>query len=115
MLEGSVIVSERWGSHELIPMYDAAGSVYGMIYDGEAYNFLRNLQGDVISVIDKNETTCANYSYDAWGKCTILSDTNGIADINPFGVPRVLLRQRDGIVSSNLTLLRPRNRTLYFA
>lgn len=26
-------------------------------------------QRDVISIIDQNETICANYSYDAWGKC----------------------------------------------
>jgi len=42
------------------------------------------LQGDVIAIVDKNATTVARYSYNAWGVPTITQDSVGIASINPF-------------------------------
>ena len=85
-LEGLRIVCEKWANHELVPMYDSVGSVYGIIYDDIAYYFMRNIQGDIVSVMDKDGNAVAKYAYDAWGKCTVLSDTSGcgIANINPF-------------------------------
>jgi len=85
-LAGSDIVCESWGSHVLIPMYDAGGSVYGILYDKEAYYFVRNLQGDVVEILDKSGTPMAEYAYDAWGKCTLVREMSGsgIGRINPF-------------------------------
>ena len=85
-LAGSDIVCESWGSHVLIPMYDAGGSVYGILYDKEAYYFVRNLQGDVVEILDKSGTPMAEYAYDAWGKCTLVREMSGsgIGGINPF-------------------------------
>ena len=44
------------------------------------------MQGDVIAITDDAGTTIARYAYDAWGKCTVVSDNSGvnIATINPF-------------------------------
>ena len=42
------------------------------------------MQGDVIAIVDEDAETVANYSYDAWGVPTIVQDTVGIAQINPF-------------------------------
>ena len=51
-----------------------------------AYYFLKNLQGDIIAIVNENRETVARYRYDAWGVCTIISDTSNcnIATINPF-------------------------------
>ena len=67
-------------------LYDIDGSVCGIIYNGTAYYFYKNLQGDVIAIADSTGTVKAAYTYDAWGKCTVVSDTSGcnIANINPF-------------------------------
>ena len=46
---------------------------------------MKNLQGDIIAITNKNGKTVAEYSYDAWGVPTILSDSTGvIANVNPF-------------------------------
>ena len=50
------------------------------------YYFIKNLQGDVITIVDKDAQPVARYSYDAWGVPTVTLDTSDcqIADINPF-------------------------------
>ena len=86
ILDGTNILREAWGENVLIPLYDNQEQVCGIEYNGSAYFFLKNLQGDVIAITDHNGDTVARYSYDAWGVCTILSDTSetDIASINPY-------------------------------
>ena len=85
-LDGTKILKEEWLSNKLIPLYDNEDSVCGIEYNGTPYYFQKNLQGDVIAIVDKRAQVIANYSYDAWGVCTITRDDTsiGIADINPF-------------------------------
>ena len=92
MLDGSRILRELWGSNELMPIYDNADSVSGIIYNGVSYYFQKNLQGDVIELVDEEAEVVARYTYDAWGKVTGVRDKNGnaitdtahIAHVNPF-------------------------------
>ena len=67
-------------------LYDIDGTVCGLKYNGTAYYFYKNLQDDVIAIADDTGTVKATYTYDAWGVCTVASDTSGcnIATINPF-------------------------------
>ena len=83
-LDGAKILKETWENNVLTPLYDNADDVCGIIYNGTPYFFIKNLQGDVIAITDDNGETVAKYSYDAWGVCSILQDTNGIANINPY-------------------------------
>jgi RHS repeat-associated protein len=85
-LDGTNIIREQWAQDTLIPLYDLDGTVCGIDYNGTAYYFYKNLQGDVIAITDDTGATVAKYRYDAWGKCTIVSDTtiDRIATINPF-------------------------------
>ncbi len=48
------------------------------------YYYLKNIQGDILRIYDDSGVLYAEYSYDAWGKCTIKSNTDNIANINPF-------------------------------
>ena len=61
-LQGEKIIAEKIGEEYLKFYYDATG-ICGFNYNGIDY---------------------AEYSYDAWGKCTIKSNTDNIANINPF-------------------------------
>ena len=73
------------GENTLIPLCDNEDGVCGILYNNIPYYFIKNLQGDVIAIVDKDAKTVARYSYDAWGACTILSDgTDVIANVNPF-------------------------------
>ena len=67
-------------------LYDLDGTVCGLKHNGTAYYFYKNLQGDIIAITDDTGATVARYTYDVWGKCTIVSDSSGvgIATINPF-------------------------------
>ena len=90
MLEGSKILCEKWENHTLLPLYDNEEGVCGVLYDHVPYYFAKNLQGDVIAILDKDAQTVARYTYDAWGVCTNATTytdlTNGIdiATVNPF-------------------------------
>ena len=83
-LDGTKILRETWEGNTLIPLYDNEDSVCGILYNGIPYYFIKNLQGDVIAIVDKDAKTVARYSYDAWGVCTVTQDSVGIASVNPF-------------------------------
>ena len=90
ILDGTKILRETWGYNTLIPLYDNEDSVCGILYNNVPYYFVKNLQGDVIAITDKDAQTVARYSYDAWGTCTSaitnteLTCGDDIATINPF-------------------------------
>ena len=74
-------------------LYDLDGTVCGLKYNGTAYYFYKNLQGDVIAITNDTGAVVARYTYDAWGKVLSVKDANGIdisetavhiANINPF-------------------------------
>ncbi|MBQ5320623.1 MAG: RHS repeat-associated core domain-containing protein [Oscillospiraceae bacterium] len=53
-------------------IYDENGSIYGFVVDNTAkYYYTKNLQGDIIGILDASGTTIVEYSYDAWGKATV--------------------------------------------
>ena len=85
-LDGTKILRETWGEDTLVPLYDNGDSVCGILYNSVPYYFIKNLQGDVIAIVDKTAQTVARYSYDAWGVPTIKEDTSScsIATITPF-------------------------------
>ncbi len=51
-----------------------------------AYYFQRNLQGDIIAIYNTSGSKVVEYSYDAYGNCSITSATTDytIADVNPI-------------------------------
>ena len=85
-LDGTKILCEKWDNNTIVPLYDNEDSVCGIVYNDEPFYFQKNLQGDVIGIVDKDAQSVAKYSYDAWGVCTIVSDTSdiAIATINPY-------------------------------
>lgn len=86
VLDGAKILRETWDNNTLIPLYDNEDNVCGIEYNGTAYYFLKNLQGDVIAITDNSGKAVAKYSYDAWGVCTVTQDTSDrtIATVNPY-------------------------------
>ena len=72
------------GNDTLLFYYDSDGSATSFSYNGTMYFYVKNLQGDVIRIIDLAGTEVASYVYDAWGN---IKDTNGeptIREINPI-------------------------------
>jgi len=83
---------DTFAGNELIPLLDNEDSVCGIQYNGSAFYFLKNQQGDVIALTDGYGNPLARYTYDAWGKLLSVTDKNGnaitsaehIAHINPY-------------------------------
>jgi RHS repeat-associated protein len=63
-------------------LYDESGSAYSFIYNGTQYYYVKNLQGDVMRIVDATGAVVANYTYDAWGKVT--NSGNIIGLYNPI-------------------------------
>jgi len=76
ILDGTKLLREVWGENTLIPLYDNEDSVCGIKLNGTSYFFVKNLQGDVISIVDIYGDTVVKYSYDAWGKCAVIFDNS---------------------------------------
>ncbi|MBQ4284169.1 MAG: RHS repeat-associated core domain-containing protein [Lachnospira sp.] len=85
-VDGGTITALKKGTDELMFFYDEKGLVVGFYYNGVPYVYVKNLQGDVIGIIDKSCKWVVSYSYDAWGSLLEidgeLADTLGT--LNPF-------------------------------
>lgn len=46
--------------------YDAQNKPAVVLFNGTAYAYLYNLQGDVIALVDANGSKVVEYKYDAW-------------------------------------------------
>ncbi len=58
------------GSNKLLLAYDANGTPLAVTYNGTAYYYVTNLQGDVVLILDNTGELVVSYDYDAWGKIT---------------------------------------------
>lgn len=86
VLDGNKIFRETWEDNTIVSLYNDEDIICGIIYNEEPYFFVKNLQNDVIAIVNKNGETVARYSYDAWGLARIIQDTSdcNIANINPY-------------------------------
>ncbi|MCM0651080.1 hypothetical protein NBE98_22230 [Clostridium swellfunianum] len=48
-----------------------------MNLNGVEYYYIRNAQGDIIGLFNKNGATGASYTYDSWGKLISIKDGSG--------------------------------------
>ena len=69
----------------LLYYYDDSG-IASIDYDGTRYYYVKNLQGDVIGLVNGSGQFVVQYTYDAWGK--VISTTGSMASTlgqyNPF-------------------------------
>ncbi len=67
-------------------VYDSNGSPIYFTYNNATYYYEKNLQGDIVAILDANGNTVVEYTYDIWGK--LLGITGSLADtigtINPL-------------------------------
>ena len=66
--------------------YDAQGKVAQVNFNGSVYSYVRNLQGDIVGILDNSGTIMVEYNYDAWGKPLSMDGSlaNTLGRRNPF-------------------------------
>jgi len=83
-LEGTNIIYEKRDGKIIEYSYDESG-ISGIRTDNKEYSFVKNIQGDIIEVLDEEFNVVAEYTYDAWGVVRVNNLTEDkIGDINPY-------------------------------
>ncbi len=85
-LHGKNIVHMKQGSNNLHFFYDAQNKPAIVVYNGTSYSYAKNLQGDIVAILNSAGTAVVRYTYDAWGKlisCTGTMTTT-LGNLNPF-------------------------------
>ena len=82
-INGSQILAQKSGEDILYFLYDETGAAVGFKYNNALYIYRKNLQGDILAVLNgQTGAVEASYTYDAWGR--VISSTGSLAEINPF-------------------------------
>ncbi len=81
-VKGSLILAEERNGTVIHYYYDDAG-VAGFEYNGQKYVYRKNLQGDIVAILDECGCTRGTYEYDAWGNI-IWQGGSELLTINPF-------------------------------
>ncbi len=85
---GGQVTWEKTGSNNPIYyLYDASGVLWGLKYtDNSMYFYVRNAQGDITKIVNKDGNEVVAYAYDAWGN--LMSTTGSLASTlgvdNPY-------------------------------
>ena len=72
--------------------YDSDGSATSFSFNGTMYFYVKNLQGDVVRIIDLSGTEVASYVYDAWVNIKGTKGDPTIRELNPIRYRRTVLQ-----------------------
>ena len=68
-LNGSTVLTQVTGDTQLDFFYDDLGNALGFIRNStDKYYYIRNLQNDIVGILDSGGTQVVEYAYDTWGK-----------------------------------------------
>jgi RHS repeat-associated protein len=87
------IIRNGTATTTVVPHYDGDGEAIGFTVKHvpsklvgpsttNTYIYVKNLQGDVLRILDSNGNAVVNYAYDPWGKPTVTGDEE-LAALNP--------------------------------
>ena len=84
--DGNRLIREEITEDDVINYEYSMEKVVGFTYNKHRYIYQRNIQGDIIGILDvDSETIVAKYNYDAWGNHKVIEiGDNNIGEINPI-------------------------------
>ena len=98
-LHGKNIVHMTSGADELHIFYDAQNRPAVVVYNDVPYAYVKNLQGDVIAILDAAGNVVVSYVYDAWGapigKSGSMAETLG--KVQPFRYRGYVFDEKTGL------------------
>lgn len=89
LMGDKITFEERTGANacDMYYAYDANGKLYGVYYNGTFYFYKRNIQGDIIGLLNTSGTEVVIYKYGTWGKLLSIDADSGyeaLGERNPF-------------------------------
>lgn len=85
------------GNDTLLFYYDSDGNVTSFKYNGTMYYYVKNLQGDIVKIINQSGTVYVSYVYDAWGNIKSVSGEPILRELNPFRYRSYLYDNETGL------------------
>ena len=86
-MAGDLLVSEITNGQTFWYHYDSGANLISIVIGGKNYFYVRNLQNDVIALVDEDGNEVVHYTYDSWGK--ILSITGSLKAPSASRTPSV--------------------------
>ena len=76
------------GTHTLLFYYDENSNPTAFTDNGAMYFYIKNLQGDIVKIVNRSGSVIVNYTYDALGKILSVKDAadNEITDLNSLAL-----------------------------
>lgn len=86
MYVGNQLMREKSVNTDMRFSYNTEGIAVAVLYNGTEYYYVRNLQNDVIGLIDASGEWVVEYQYDAWGNIQSVfgSLANTLGKSNPL-------------------------------
>lgn len=84
--DNNKLIKQTDGTNTLVFIYDNNG-LSGVTYNGTEYIYSKDIQGNIVGILDSNGNEVVQYRYDAWGnvKTEVIDEAHaGIAEMNPF-------------------------------
>lgn len=85
-MAGDLLVSEKTSDKRIWYYYDSSANLVAMRVSGKNYFYVKNLQNDIIALIDDAGETVVEYKYNSWGKILSITGSKAatIGKMNPF-------------------------------
>ena len=98
-LHGKNVVHMTQGNDELHFFYDAQNKPTVVVYNGTAYSYVKNLQGDIIAILDSNKNVVVSYVYNAWGRPISKTGTlaSTLGTVQPFRYRGYVYDEENGL------------------
>ena len=88
ILKGKQIAAMKKNTDEYYFTYDASGKPATVNFNGANYTYIKNLQGDIVGILDASGNLVVEYKYDAWGDAVSIysasTTVDNLAFDNPF-------------------------------
>lgn len=83
-VEGKDFISETTNDEKTIYLYDESANIIGFINCGKTYYYIKNVENDIIKIVDEDNNVLVEYDYDAWGNINNIYGNKQLADKNKF-------------------------------
>ncbi len=87
ILKGKTAAAMKKNTDTYYFTYDASGKPVTVSFNGDEYTYVKNLQGDIVGILDASGDLVVEYKYDAWGDAVSIYSASTTVDSLAFDNP----------------------------